>query len=331
MIRMGSITRLFVYEYLSGGGMGRDAQDADDAEWLMQGRAMRNALVDDLAAIDGIMTTYATTGSDALAPSGAPAFAARPQVGESAPRFVRRLAERHDRVWVIAPETDGILAKLHEHVGDAQWIGCGADAIRIASSKRATAQRLRLCGVSTTRGCDDADMPQRCGRWVVKPDDGAGARNTRVHRTLGEARADLARREASGDSARLETWEEGEPLSLSVLCGPGGAQLLSINRQRIEIDSDAHVHYRGVVVNTRAFDDDRPTMDRVAQDVAQALQGLAGYVGIDVVLRPDGTPVVIEVNPRLTCAYVGLSAALGRNIASDVLARRPVIETPANG
>ncbi|HEY6895520.1 MAG TPA: hypothetical protein VI258_15200, partial [Rhodanobacteraceae bacterium] len=35
--------------------------------------------------------------------------------------------------------------------------------------------------------------------------------------------------------------------------------------------------------------------------------------------RPDGVPVVIEVNPRVTCAYVGLSAALRRNLARDVL------------
>jgi predicted ATP-grasp superfamily ATP-dependent carboligase len=29
--------------------------------------------------------------------------------------------------------------------------------------------------------------------------------------------------------------------------------------------------------------------------------------------------VVIEVNPRVTCAYVGLSQRLGRNVAAEVL------------
>jgi predicted ATP-grasp superfamily ATP-dependent carboligase len=33
----------------------------------------------------------------------------------------------------------------------------------------------------------------------------------------------------------------------------------------------------------------------------------------------DG-PVVIEVNPRVTCAYVGLSAILQRNLAAEILA-----------
>jgi tyramine---L-glutamate ligase len=31
-------------------------------------------------------------------------------------------------------------------------------------------------------------------------------------------------------------------------------------------------------------------------------------------------PVVIEINPRVTSAYVGLSRALGRNLAADVMA-----------
>jgi predicted ATP-grasp superfamily ATP-dependent carboligase len=57
----------------------------------------------------------------------------------------------------------------------------------------------------------------------------------------------------------------------------------------------------------------------LAQRVGAALPGLFGFVGIDVVWHPQRGPVVIEVNPRVTCAYVGLSAALGRNLAAELL------------
>jgi predicted ATP-grasp superfamily ATP-dependent carboligase len=53
--------------------------------------------------------------------------------------------------------------------------------------------------------------------------------------------------------------------------------------------------------------------------VAKGIPGLRGFVGIDVVWHSRCGPVLIEVNPRVTCAYVGLSAALGRNLASDLL------------
>ena len=51
----------------------------------------------------------------------------------------------------------------------------------------------------------------------------------------------------------------------------------------------------------------------------RALPGLGGFVGIDVVWNEVRGPVVIEVNPRVTSAYVGLSERLGRNLARDVL------------
>jgi tyramine---L-glutamate ligase len=310
--------RVFVYEYLSGGGCARIA--SSDAGLAMQGRAMRDALVSDLATIDGVATTYATIGPPASV-VGARAISAEP--GEPAPDFVRRQAREHDFVWVVAPESDGILADLHGAVGDSQWIGCRPEAIAIASSKRATALRLRCSGIPTTR--EDVlpfePMIDRVGRWIVKPDDGAGAVDTRVHSTYADACADRRARAARGLVAILEAWEDGEPLSLSLLCGEPSVDVLSVNRQHIDVGGDGQVHYLGVSVNVGVRDAVRRALGQLAQRVVQALPGLAGYVGIDIVLRGDGVPVVIEVNPRLTCSYVGLSASLGRNVAREVLSR----------
>ena len=50
-----------------------------------------------------------------------------------------------------------------------------------------------------------------------------------------------------------------------------------------------------------------------------ALPGLRGYVGVDLVLT-DAGPVVIEVNPRLTTAYLGVRAVLDENVAAMALA-----------
>jgi len=58
----------------------------------------------------------------------------------------------------------------------------------------------------------------------------------------------------------------------------------------------------------------------IAPAVHRALPGLRGFVGIDVVWHARRGPVAIEVNPRVTSAYVGLSGTLRRNLAADVLA-----------
>ena len=61
-------------------------------------------------------------------------------------------------------------------------------------------------------------------------------------------------------------------------------------------------------------------MAALARRIAAAIPGLRGFVGVDFVLGIDGRATVLEVNPRLTSAYVGLSARLGRNLAAEILA-----------
>jgi predicted ATP-grasp superfamily ATP-dependent carboligase len=69
-----------------------------------------------------------------------------------------------------------------------------------------------------------------------------------------------------------------------------------------------------------ALDPRRAPLAQLAARVAAAMPGLRGFVGIDIVWPTRGTPVVIEVNPRLTCAFVGLSQRLGRCLAAEMLA-----------
>ena len=61
------------------------------------------------------------------------------------------------------------------------------------------------------------------------------------------------------------------------------------------------------------------TLAALAERIGHAIAGLRGYVGVDLVWHARRGPVVIEVNPRVTCAYVGLSRALGRNLAADAI------------
>jgi predicted ATP-grasp superfamily ATP-dependent carboligase len=318
MMRMSNL-RVFVYEYLSGGGAGDDLT-ADDRALLEQGRAMRDAIVRDLARADGVLVSRAATDASGDDPPWRIRNVA-PRAREAAAEFLRRQATEHDRVWVVAPETDGILAGLRDCIADPQWIGCSLEAIRIAGSKRATRECLRRSGIATTReavDCDPADVRGR--RVIVKPDDGAGACETRVHATLAQALADRSRRKPHARAFVAELWEEGVPLSLSLLCGARGeVDLLSVNRQIIDVATDGAVRYCGVAIDVHDYDASADAFAALARSVAQAMPGLRGYVGIDLVLRDDGRPVVVEINPRVTCAYAGLSAALGRNVGSEVL------------
>jgi tyramine---L-glutamate ligase len=324
------MARIFVYEPLSAGdpettqalGRGTPAHE----EMLAAGRDMRDAVAADLARIGGLAVTVAASEQEA----GHGVRTAQPAAGESAVDFVRGQAPQHDLCWIIAPESGGMLLRLHEAVGPDRWIGCSAEAIRLAASKTATCAALAAAGIATPLAFAQRDE----GAWIVKPDDGAGTRQTRRHPTRAAAQADLQERQQAGQQAIVEPFVEGDALSVSMVVGPDLALPLAVNRQRLVVDGQGWLRDLGVQPAAIAPGDPRAApLHVLATRVASAIAGLRGYVGIDVVWNEGEGPVVIEVNPRVTCSYVGLSAILRRNVAQEILAlhgRTPAGEVAAH-
>ncbi len=331
------MAKIFVYEYLTGGGIDPaltcQGSLADLSALIGEGRMMRNALVASLASIEGVSVTFASSRFEAFDRA---ATHCRPNAGESIPAFVARIACNHDYTWVIAPECDGLLAQLHDAVGAERWLGCTREAIEVASSKRETSARLAARGIATTPALDPLSLAAAAeGRWVVKPDDGAGSLDTFVFDSYAAACADYDTRLAAGGRPVLQAWVDGEPLSLSLVCRDDDAELVSINRQQIDmIERDAPgahmrvVEFGGVSVDAAALDGARgATLATLAKRVARAIPGLRGFVGVDLVWHPERGPVVVEINPRLTVAYAALVAkddGSGQRLTSALLSAHGV-------
>ncbi|WP_233856087.1 ATP-grasp domain-containing protein [Paraburkholderia sp. HD33-4] len=336
------MTKIFVYEYLTGGGIDPELAAAgslaDLSALIVEGRVMRDALVAALRELDGVHVSFATSRFETPGAGAAHCMAAP---GESMTAFVARAARQHDYAWIVAPECDGLLLRFHDAVGTARWLGCAKEAIRVASSKSATAACLAAHGIATTPALEPGDTTaqntaqhaaQHAGRWVVKPDDGAGGLDTIVYERFADACAEYDARAAAGRNPVLQAWVDGEPLSLSLICRGDATKLLSINRQQIGLSGgDASgevariVEFDGVLVDQiDQHSDMGRALDTLAHRVARAIPGLRGFVGIDVVWHPHRGPVVIEVNPRLTVAYAGLSAARGSGLTRALLAAHGV-------
>ncbi|WP_213954812.1 MULTISPECIES: ATP-grasp domain-containing protein [unclassified Variovorax] len=320
--------RIFVYEHLSAGGeMAGDTAQARHAadELLAMGQQMRDAIVLDLLGLENYDVTVATCKRASTVPPAAHAVFARD--GETPLDFVARHSLAHDLAWVVAPETDGLLSKFCECVGRERWLGCDGPAIALTTRKRSTLLRLADAGIATPLAFEGAaDIT----RWVVKPDDGAGAVATSLHHTRAAA-VNASRHAPASAAMEIEPWVEGEALSLSLLCSRGGTELLSVNRQHLTIDAQGVVSFLGVDVNVMAATDDRiATLRALAERIGRTVSGLRGFVGVDVVWHAQRGPVVIEINPRVTCAYAGLSHSLGRNLAREVIAAHGHGTAPAD-
>ena len=318
-----------MFEFISAGGLGEAAPaelaTAAGEPLLAQGVRMRDALLGELSALPGLEISVADAGLAPL-PEHRPMQAGAAAVqrlataeADDLAAWLRAQQATFDLVWVIAPETDDCLLTLCAAVAPARWIGCSADAIRVSSSKTRTRERLAANGIPTPQAwAPGLPAPTHPGRWVLKPDDGAGSEHTRVFADFAAARAALALAcapdgsgEAQADAGiaprwTLETWVEGEALSLSLLCAAGHAEVLSVNRQRLTVAGDGQLAYAGV---DTGVEPPSPALQQLAERIVATVPGLAGFVGIDLVRQPDGRLIIIEINPRLTCAYAGLVGA----------------------
>jgi predicted ATP-grasp superfamily ATP-dependent carboligase len=309
--------RVFVCEFVTGGGLaGRPLPPGLHRE----GDMMLRALVKDLAELPGL--EVAVTRDRRLPAPDRRCVVTWIEAEDDPWTLWQAAIESADAVWPVAPETDGLLARLSDLVAASErsLLGCRPDAVRLTTSKRRTAEHLAARGVAVvpTFALPVAladGLPAADAGWVVKPDDGAGAEDTLLFH---DAVALGSWAEAAPDVGRfvIQPYLAGRPTSLSLLCGDGRAAVLSCNVQDVRLDDDRFRYCGGVVGGA---EDSRAVYAPVAAAVAAAIPGLWGYVGVDLVDTAGG-PVVLEINPRLTTSYAGLRQALGINPAALVMA-----------
>lgn len=313
--------RLFVYEHITGGGFLNQPLPVSLAR---EGELMLQALVNDLTDIPGV--EVAVMRDPRLPALDCPVISMIPRCEEEVWAMFRKCMEMADSVWLIAPEQCGTLERLSRMVWDSgkRLMGSHPDAVKVTASKTATARILARNAIPVVNTYSDiADLPADADKIVIKPDDGAGCMNTFLFHDFATAR-EWWTAHRKQDFYVVQPYVEGDALSLSVLCCAGRAELLSCNRQHILVDNDQLV-FAGVDVS--AVRDRNGAFARLANDIAAAIPGVWGYVGIDLIQAESGLAVV-EVNPRLTTSYAELRRAIGRNPAELILLLPPMTPVP---
>ncbi|HNG82729.1 MAG TPA: peptidase, partial [Burkholderiaceae bacterium] len=175
---------VLLLEFLSAGGL---RGDPAEAELMPLGRSMRDAMMHELLALPAtLVRSVGVATCDAAPLPAALALDRRVRSLQAAPgedllTFIAAQARGHETAWIVAPETGGLLqaceAAVRQAAGPHAWLGSAAEAMAVASSKTRTLSALSLEGVPTPL---DSHWALEARRWVVKPDDGAGAVATQV-------------------------------------------------------------------------------------------------------------------------------------------------------
>ncbi len=279
---------------------------------------MLRALLADLAG--PMCPPIVTTIDDRLDLDPAQALEVVPITPGSHRTVFRELAAAAHNVWIVAPETGGCLATLTEiaEAVGARPVGATSTAIRIASDKLRLSRRLAEAGIPVPRTWPAADAGIAVREvgfpLVAKPVLGAGCEGIGLANDSTELAHVTQQATRPGGTALVQEYIDGTAASASIICSNGRARALSLNGQ--DIHPGRSFSYTGGCVPLG-----HPLADEalaVACRACELVPGLAGYVGVDLVLSDHG-PFVIEINPRLTTSYVGLRTVTDLNLAEVIL------------
>ena len=310
--------RLLLYEWCCSGGMQSDfardiLQKAPLEDFLKEGRLMLEALACDAEKNADLNITVMV---DATLPATeVPLFSENITVEKVPPgangSSLLAVASESDHIILVGPETQGILlqsliALEQEGLGD-RLVNCPSPFIRAASDKQTTCAMLAAAGIPTPAGCTlpaGGSIPTGFRLpAVLKARESAGCDGLRIIQN----RSDFVTPETD---SRLECHISGIPGSVCCLCRTDSIVPL-LPFEQLFTHAQQPVYIGGRV----AHEDYHARMQSLAVRSIEALnkatQATArGWVGVDMILgsRDDGNDDrVLEINPRLTTSFIGLS------------------------
>jgi tyramine---L-glutamate ligase len=302
----GKRLKILVHEWVTGGGLaGEPLPDS----WAAEGGAMRRAIVADFASLGEDAAQVIMTLDERMT-DDAPCRDIKVErigPGTETDRVVA-LSAAADFTILVAPETDGTLARLTRLIERAggRILGSSADAIELAASKIRCARKLEELGVPTPEVHmieSGATTPEEFAYpVVVKPDDGAGCMDTYLV-TDAESWPDAS---LISRQAIVQPYVAGVPMSASFLAdGRGRAWLVGVGMQEVSVDCGKFAYHGG------RLPVGQPAVDKPIRRAVESIAGLRGFVGVDFIKDEyDGAVTILEINPRPTTSFTGLSRLL---------------------
>jgi len=321
--------RILVYEHVSGGGF---AEKPIPRSILCEGFGMLRTLTADLQAAGHLVTTLLDSRIYAFKPPLSAERVVPVASSKQTKPIIKDNARSIDAALVIAPESNGILKSTiteleEEHVPLVNGL---SSAISAVSNKQSLSEHLRNTGVSTPDSLafnvyDDMFetsriIAERIGfPAVFKPENDAGMAGLSLVESKAEITAAIKKitRESTSDRFVAQQHVKGVPASVSLISTGKEAVSISLNKQKVTLSSpySASTYEGGEVPFESQLKNE--TMS-AAKRVVESYKELKGYIGVDFVLTKE-TPVVIEINPRLTTSYIGLREVTQFNPAEAML------------
>ena len=226
----------------------------------------------------------------------------------------------YDSCLVIAPEEDFILYNIINFIEKKgiKIIGSSSDAVMTCSDKFLMYESLKdkVPIIRTERVFfkDVNSYKPFNDKRILKPADGVSCSGVHIVSSNDEMKKAASLIETNIPYFVIQNFIEGTSASVSLISNGKEAVPLSLNLQDINF-SDSGINYNGgqVPLNHKLADEAK----KAAKKAVESIDGLKGYVGVDMIL---GDKVhLVEINSRITTPYVALRNLLNFNLGDAIL------------
>lgn len=319
--------KIAVYEHLSSGGYaGRPISPT----FLSEGFGMLRTFASDLKTAGHEVTVLLDDRISKLNPPMNVDYIVPILNSQEPKKFLINLAKINDASYIIAPEKGKTLQSLVKLIEDTGKISLNSksSAIQNVADKAVLYEVLKENDLSSpeTIILDVSDSLSDIKRnikrklsypLIFKPVVGVSCNGLSIVEDEDqiEKAIDKIRAESADKHFIIQEFVEGDAVSVSVICARYKASAISLNKQTVKVGAPAdNSTYEGGIVPF-----DHPLKKQaltLAEKVVKRFPGLSGYVGVDLILAKDNA-FVVEVNPRLTTSYIGLSKAVNFNVGQS--------------
>jgi predicted ATP-grasp superfamily ATP-dependent carboligase len=306
--------RLLIFEFITGGGF---IDDILPHSLMQEGAMMRTALLQDLIEISGL-TLLVLNDIRINAPQISTVNTINIKQGSNLELYLRAINGSYDTVWLIAPETNGILVKWQQFFSQENKQICLSKhkALILCQNKLETIKHLQKLNIKCVASEKyPPHLVQDSGKWVLKLIDSVSCEQVYLIQSRQQWH-DIDKVLNKQKKYLIQPYIKGVVLSLSALFYQGKSAFICCNQQHLTLKKN-QFQLNSCTVNVKH--ENELTYQALCTNIAQAIPGLWGYIGIDLIETEEGELVILEINPRLTTSYVGIKEATGINVAAQVL------------
>ncbi|MCX8150277.1 MAG: ATP-grasp domain-containing protein [Candidatus Bathyarchaeota archaeon] len=320
---------ILLYEHISSGGL---AGEDLSASVLCEGFAMLNTAAADFQAAGHSVTALVDS---RLVAYGTPLKTKNVLVvstKEAAKQTLLKAANEANAALVIAPESDKILSSIVRQLEDAglQSLNCSPAAIEKVANKSILKTYTEELGlpIPETLILSTRDTPQKIATTikrnlqfpvVFKPSEGTSCSGLSIVNSSSQivTAINKIKKASANKHFIVQQFVEGVPASVSVISNGHQALPISLNRQSLILEvPEGDSMYSGGELPLES--DLKEKAYCAAKKIVESIDGLKGYIGVDLILTSN-TALIVDVNPRLTTSYVGLQKIARFNIAQAIL------------